>query len=169
MDWFSADHHFFHPAIIGYAGRPFRTEQEMRNIIVKRHNEVVGPKDTTYFIGDVAMIGRHELSKLRPLLEKMNGTKHLILGNHDEGRPFTYERFGFTTVHTALQYNENIILRHDPAACIVMPEKLWLVGHVHNVFHYTTEPIKCLNVGVDVNDFYPVNLEQIEKIMNIKI
>jgi len=130
-DFFSADHHFFHPNILRYCSRPFKNEQEMRNVIVKKHNEVVGPDDTTYFLGDVAMVGRHELSKLGPLLARMNGTKHLILGNHDEGRPFTYEKFGFTTVHTALQYNNDVILRHDPASCNVLPDKIWLVGHVH--------------------------------------
>jgi calcineurin-like phosphoesterase family protein len=91
----------------------------------------------------------------------MNGIKHLILGNHDEGKPFTYERFGFTTVHTALIYNDDVILRHDPATANVMPDKLWLVGHVHNVFRLTTEPVRCYNVGVDVNDFYPVTLDYI--------
>jgi len=42
-----------------------------------------------------------------------------------------------------------------------MPDKLRLVGHVHNVFHVTTDPIVCYNVGVDVNNFYPVTLKQI--------
>lgn len=160
-DFFSADYHFFHPNIIGYTNRPFKNEQEMRNEIIKRHNEVVTKDDTTYVIGDVAMIGRHGLSKLEPILKKMNGTFHLILGNHDEGRPFTYERFGFTSVHTSLMYNKDVVLRHDPACANVMPDKLWLVGHVHNLFKLTVDPIMCYNVGVDVNNFYPVTLEQI--------
>jgi calcineurin-like phosphoesterase family protein len=133
----------------------------MREDIIAKHNEVVGPKDTTYMIGDVAMVGRHGLSKLQTVLNKMNGTKHLILGNHDEGKPFTYERMGFATVHTALQYNDDIILRHDPASANVMPDKIWLVGHVHNLFHLIVNPIVCYNVGVDVNNFYPVTLKHI--------
>lgn len=161
-DWFTSDWHFFHPAIIGYCNRPYKTERAMREDIVSKHNEVVKPEDTVYVLGDCGMLGRDKLSKLRPVLNKMNGTKHLILGNHDEGKPFTYERIGFTTVHTALQYNDFTIMRHDPAAANVMPDKLWLVGHVHNVFHITIDPIVCYNVGVDVNNFYPVNLKQIE-------
>lgn len=167
IDFFSADYHFFHDKILEYTNRPFKNEQEMRNEIIKRHNEVVNEGDTTYVIGDVAMIGRHELSKLEPILKKMHGTFILILGNHDEGSPFTYEKMGFQSVHTALQYNENVILRHDPAASNVMPDKLWLVGHVHNLFKLTVNPIKCYNVGVDVNDFYPVTLEHIQKQINL--
>jgi calcineurin-like phosphoesterase family protein len=160
-DFFTSDWHLFHSNIIKYCSRPFKDEQEMKNVIIKRYNEVVKPEDTVYVLGDVAMIGRHGLSKLEPVLHKMNGIKHLILGNHDEGKPFTYERFGFTTVHTALIYNDDVILRHDPATANVMPDKLWLVGHVHNVFRLTTEPVRCYNVGVDVNDFYPVTLDYI--------
>jgi calcineurin-like phosphoesterase family protein len=153
----------FHYNIIKYANRPFKDENTMKNEIIKRHNEVVRPEDTTYVLGDVAMIGRHGLSKLEPILKKMNGTFHLILGNHDEGKPFTYERMGFTTVHTALQYDTNTILRHDPASAIIMPDKLWLVGHVHNLFKISLKHTICYNVGVDVNNFYPVTLAHIHK------
>jgi len=162
-DFFSADYHFFHERIIKYAERPFKNEKEMRNEIITRHNEIVTVDDTTYVLGDVAMIGRHGLSKLIPVLKKMNGAFHLILGNHDEGKPFSYERVGFTTVSTALKYNDDVILRHDPASANVMPDKLWLVGHVHNIFKLITTPIQCYNVGVDVNNFYPVTLTQIYK------
>jgi len=162
-DFFTADWHMFHEAILGYSRRPFKNEQEMRKEIIRRHNEVVTPEDTTYVLGDVAMIGRHGLSKLGPILSKMNGTKHLILGNHDEGRPFSYELYGFQTVSTALQYDANTILRHDPASAVVMPDKLWLVGHIHNLFKVSLDHTVCYNVGVDVNDFYPVTLEHIHK------
>jgi len=160
-DWFTADWHFNHPTIIKYCDRPYKTERKMKEDIIAKFNEVVNEDDTTYVIGDVGMYGRDKLAMLKPILAKMNGRKHLILGNHDEGKPFTYERMGFTTVHTALQYNKDIFLRHDPAAANVAPNKIWFVGHVHNVFHITIDPIVCYNVGVDVNGFYPVSFEQI--------
>ena len=161
MDFFSSDYHFFHQNILRYAGRPFNTEREMRREIVKRHNEVVKPEDTLYVLGDVTLCPQINLSALEPVLGAMNGTKHLILGNHDTGKPFYYEELGFTSVHTSLQYSHDIILRHDPSAAIVAPDKLWLVGHVHQIFKFLVEPIKIYNVGVDVNNFYPVTLKQI--------
>lgn len=162
-DFFTADWHFFHNAIIEYCKRPFRNEKEMHNTIIRNHNEVVGEQDNVYVIGDVAMLSPSHIERLRPILDRMHGTKHLILGNHDEGKAFSYENVGFTTVHTALIYDKEkkIILRHDPAACVVIPDGLWLVGHVHNLFKFINAPIKCYNVGVDVNDFYPVTIEQI--------
>jgi len=170
IDWFTSDWHFFHNRIIDYCNRPYRDINEMHKEIIYKHNSVVKPGDNVYVLGDCAFLGSERIFKLKPLLDKMNGTKHLIMGNHDDAKPFTYEKIGFTTVHTALVICDGkVILRHDPAAANVMPDKLWLVGHVHNVFHYTIEPIKCFNVGVDVNNFYPVNLKQIEETMDIKI
>lgn len=164
-DWFTSDWHFFHRNVIRYCDRPFKNEKEMGDVIIRNHNEVVKKTDNVYVIGDTAMLSPTKIMKLKPVLDKMNGTKHLILGNHDEGKPFTYEKIGFTTVHTALLYDKerNIILRHDPASCVVSPESLWLVGHVHNLFKIITDPIVCYNVGVDVNNFYPVDLDHIYK------
>lgn len=160
-DFFTADWHLFHPAIINFCKRPFKNEDAMRAALIRNCNEVVGPGDVVYHIGDFAMLRRDQISKIGPVLDKLNGTHILVLGNHDEGKPFTYERLGFLTVHTALIYNSDVILRHDPAACVVQADKLWLVGHVHNLFKCVNAPIRCYNVGVDVNNFYPVTLEQI--------
>lgn len=152
--------------MIEYCKRPFKTLDEMHREIIKRHNEVVKPEDTLYVLGDVTVCPKRDISRLESILNKMNGNKHLILGNHDEGKPFNYEKYGFTTVHTALRYDHNIILRHDPSAAIVSPDKFWLVGHVHNIFKYLTNPINIYNVGVDVNNFYPITLKQIFKEMD---
>lgn len=166
MDWFSSDYHFFHNKIITYTNRPFKDEKEMRETIIRRNNELVSKDDNLYIIGDLALLNQAKIYKLKPVLDKMNGNKHLILGNHDESNPFNYEKLGISTVHTALFYNEDIILRHDPAAANVAPDKLWIVGHVHILFRYLTTPVKCFNVGVDVNNFYPVKLDEILETFN---
>ena len=163
INFFSADYHFFHPKILEYAKRPFKDEKEMRKVIIGRHNEIVKPEDTLYVLGDVTLCPKENLSALGPVLKLMNGTKHLILGNHDTGKPFYYEELGFTSVHTVLNYNSDVVLRHDPSAAITAPDKLWLVGHVHQLFKCLKKPIRIYNVGVDVNNFYPVTLPQIYK------
>jgi len=161
-DYFSSDHHFFHDNIRKYAGRDFKNVKEMNKALIEKHNEVVKPEDTTYFLGDFAIVGRNDRERLRATVGKLNGTKHLILGNHDECRPFDYVDIGFTSVHTSLIYNDSVVLIHDPAAAgVIMQDKLWLVGHVHTLFHYINAPVKCFNVGVDVNNFYPVTLNQV--------
>lgn len=160
-DFFSSDYHFFHHNALKYAMRPFKDLNEMTKEIIRRHNEVVKPEDTIYVLGDVSLCPKRKLSQLTPILKAMNGTKHLVLGNHDDGKPFNYEKYGFTSVHTALQYSDDIVLRHDPSAANIMPDKLWLVGHVHKIFKFLKEPIRIYNVGVDVNNYYPVTLDQI--------
>lgn len=168
-DYFSSDHHFFHDAIRKYAGRNFNNVREMGQCLIRNHNEIVRPEDTTYFLGDFAMVGRHDKDKLVATVKKLNGTKHLILGNHDECRPFDYVNIGFTSVHTSLIYNDDVVLIHDPSAAgVILQDKLWLVGHVHTLFHFVTEPVRCFNVGVDVNNFYPVTLEQVKGIIGAK-
>lgn len=164
-DFFTSDWHLFHHNVLSYANRPFKNLKVMHKEIVERHNEVVKPEDTLYVLGDVTLCPKDNLSALGPILKSMNGTKHLILGNHDTGKPFYYEELGFTTVHTALKYSNDIILRHDPSAAIVAPDKLWLVGHVHQIFRCLLKPIKIYNVGVDVHNFYPVTLKQIYKVL----
>ena len=168
-DFFTADTHYFHDAIREYAGRNFKDVKEMNKALIKKHNEVVGPEDTTYFLGDFAMVGRNDKERIRATVSKLNGTKQLVMGNHDDCRPFDYIDVGFTSAHTSLMYNDDVVLIHDPAAAgVLMQDKLWLVGHVHTLFHYVNEPVRCFNVGVDVNDFYPVTLTQIKEIMGEK-
>lgn len=55
----------------------------MNEEIIRRWNETVGPDDTVYHLGDVALGPiRESLACIR----RLNGHKILILGNHD--RPF---------------------------------------------------------------------------------
>ena len=79
-----ADTHFGHRNIITFKDsdgeiiRKFDTVEEHDEYLVERWNSVVGEFDRVYFLGDVA-IKRIGLAKL----ERMNGKKVLIRGNHD--------------------------------------------------------------------------------------
>jgi calcineurin-like phosphoesterase family protein len=43
------------------------------------------------------------------------------------------------------------------------PEKLVVFGHLHNMVLNTPLPPNSFNVGVDVNSFKPVSLEEIRE------
>jgi len=158
MIWFTADPHFDHENIIEYCKRPFKNIGEMNRVIVGRHNSKVCPTDIVYFIGDIS------LSKSPFLIERfvnrLNGIKFLILGNHDKLNPFDYVDMGFVSVHTSLE-KEGIVMVHDPAISCVDRSKTFLCGHIHELFKVQKNVI---NVGVDVWDFFPVSLEQIMEI-----
>jgi len=171
VKWFTADQHLDHPNILEYEMRPFKKLQDMNNEIIRRHNTVVAPEDTVYFIGDISLRGPENFNYYRALLRKLNGEKHLILGNHDRLNPFAYVEAGFISVHTSLIIRDwdgnEYVLCHDPApACIdhnLRPDsaRIWLCGHVHSLFATCRNVI---NVGVDVRNFTPISFNEVYEI-----
>jgi calcineurin-like phosphoesterase family protein len=156
--WFTSDTHFSHANIIKYCNRPFQDIYEMDRTMVQRWNEVVGPEDTVYHLGDFAMGGRHTGFKFLP---RLNGTKHLILGNHDRSVSTMLE-MGWGTVQKELFLDLDgyrLFLRHHPLhESETMPScDYMLCGHVHDSW---SKKDKMINVGVDVRKFYPITLQE---------
>lgn len=156
--WFTADQHFYHRHVIKYCDRPFRDLNEMHSVLIEKHNEVVQEDDHVYMLGDLAMLGSSQYDKLASIVRRLNGIKHLILGNHDEHKPFAYVKMGFATVHTAVKVEEFWCM-HDPAGSEIVKNELVLCGHVHTLF---TRQRNCLNIGVDVCNFRPVSLGEVK-------
>ena len=166
MRWFTADWHLFHKQIIGYCDRPFPSEKKMRRALINNHNERVSKEDTCFFLGDMAMLGTSQWEHLRGVLKHLNGTKHLIFGNHDDFKWQRYVDIGFTTVHSALWLTEaghKLILAHDPSVyCAIDNNTILLHGHIHTLYRSIPEQM-VVNVGVDMWDFFPINIEHIVK------
>jgi len=164
--WFTADQHFYHRKIIEYCNRPFKSEKHMRNTLINNFNDVVRKDDQTFILGDAAMLGGSQWERLRGVIQKLNGTKHLIYGNHDELRWQRYIDVGFTTTHSALWLDEgghHIVMAHDPSVyCTLAPGTIFLHGHIHTLYKSIPDK-RVVNVGVDMWNYCPVNLEQIFK------
>lgn len=158
MIWFTADQHFGHHNIIKYCKRPFQNVNEMNKVIIERYNQVVSDNDTVYFLGDVALHDKDEYIKIRRCIRQLKGEKHLILGNHDKLKPFTYLKIGFESVHTQLELN-TLLLVHDPANAYKRPNKLHITGHVHNLWVVQNN---CYNVGLELHNYYPVDYKYIQ-------
>jgi calcineurin-like phosphoesterase family protein len=111
----------------------------------------------------------HELMEVFDRI-KCRDSMHLVLGNHDKLDKGLYWDMGFETVET---YNSvtrfegrkpfHLKLIHDPAICTVDYGQYWACGHVHRLFKYLPES-KVVNVGVDVWNYRPVELEEIKKL-----
>lgn len=170
MYFFTGDQHYFHKNIIlpTYCNRPYRSESQMRQDITHRHNVAVSPKDEVYHMGDFAMCGTAQWEKVAGIVSKLNGIHHLILGNHDYLKPFTYIRAGFTSVHTSFWIDIDgvrYVMVHDPSVYCMMPGNcVLLCGHVHTLFK-TIKDERILNVGVDVNDFNPLSFDQVKEVI----
>jgi len=157
--FFTADQHFGHKNIAKYTERPWKEVNEMDRQLIFNHNQVVKEEDTVYHIGDFAW-GTASY-KIENILSRMNGTHHLILGNHDLLRPFTYVNCGFTSVHTSLTLTFDdvlLVLAHDPSVSQVAVNIMFLCGHIHRLFNVQGN---CLNVGIDIWEYLPVSLDMV--------
>lgn len=122
------DTHFGHRKLLAFesGGRPFATIEEHDEALVERWNAVVNKRDTVYHLGDV-LFGRHSFAHLA----RLNGTKKLVAGNHDQYPTAAYlEHFSRVLGSAELH---GCILTHIP----VHPSqfgryKLNIHGHLHS-------------------------------------
>lgn len=161
--FFTSDTHFGHRHIIGPAKRPFATTDDMDAALVANWNAAVAPGDTVYHLGDVC----HHGVRSAECLAALNGTIHLIEGNHDRAL-LGHDASRFASVSQILDleiYGQRIVLFHYP-----MREwngawrGAWhFFGHVHA--RYDRQPIGySLDVGVDSHDLRPWSFDEIAAI-----
>lgn len=78
--FFTSDTHFNHANILKFCERPFKTIDEMNEVLIDNWNKVVKEDDIVFHLGDFCFGGPQLWNKF---LERLNGKKYLILGNHD--------------------------------------------------------------------------------------
>ena len=150
--FFTSDTHFNHANVIKYCARPFASIDAMNREMIVRWNSVVGPEDTVYHLGDFAM---GKPSEWPYFLQQLNGAKKILIrGNHDRS-PKQMLEGGFAEVHEKLEWN-GWLLQHHPIAT----NRKLLCGHIHEKW---TRIGWVINVGVDVWDFTPRTIEELEK------
>jgi len=144
----TADQHFYHGNIIKYCNRPFKTYQEMNEVMIKKWNDKVSENDIVIHLGDFSLFGNEKAKEIR---SKLNGTIILIRGNHDYKLT---EDCGFIIVEGNLIIGNNI-LSHKPLQEI--PEGFVNVfGHIH---HHKAYSGKC--VCVEQTNYEPIELDNI--------
>lgn len=158
--WISSDHHFGEDRF-ELMGRPFKTVDEHNNTIIDRHNKLVAPDDLVYLNGDV-LYQKGDIEKNLPLIGKMNGRKILIRGNHDA--PITDEQFA-PYFEQIVKEGDGIELDVEGIPCYIthyptrsVKDRFNLTGHIHAAWRFQ---LNMMNVGVDVNHFYPLNMNRI--------
>lgn len=92
--YFTSDWHIGHKNILDLCDRPFRNLNHMHEALIKNYNACVREQDTCYFLGDMGMGKSPAIEKAIP---RLNGTKILILGNHDSSKGIM-QRLGFDVV-----------------------------------------------------------------------
>jgi len=159
--FFTADLHFGHGGIIEICTRPFNHMRHMEKSLIRNWNSVVSEDDMIYVIGDFSMKTKLHRGFYENIMNKLNGKKILICGNHEIDSTLFYagdNGVGFQQVVYPYLEVEEFILIHDPVSSIVFPNRPWITGHVHQMWHTMRN---CFNCGVDVNDYTPVSIETI--------
>lgn len=161
--WITSDTHFFHNNIINHCSRPFQNIEEMNVSLVNNWNSIVKPGDIVYHLGDFCFSNK---TNIENMVKRLNGYKVLVMGNHDKDRsknPGWWMERGFDEVYFDPIMFGDFILSHEPI--IDLEYGLFnLHGHTHNTMHraikgYTTD--LYFNVGVDVHNYLPINLDEI--------
>ena len=125
-----SDTHFGHEAIIRYCNRPFTSVEEMDQTMIKRWNETISNKDVVIHLGDFALCGK---DKTREIIQKLNGKKILIMGNHDNYSEQFYRDAGFHTVSRfPIIYDNFYMMSHAPLQLTETTCYFNAYGHVHN-------------------------------------
>jgi calcineurin-like phosphoesterase family protein len=166
--WFTADLHTSHRRIIEYCNRPFSSVEEMDKVLLHNFFSLVKYGDTVYYLGDLSFNKESIVSFLNTC--KSNGIKiNFIEGNHDvknrkiiEPLVETYEKQNYISVN-----GQGIFLCHYSM-------RTWHKSHFNSwqLFAHSHGMLKTVgkqhDVGVDNNNFYPINLYQVIDIMKNK-
>lgn len=164
--WFTADTHFGHANIIKYCNRPFANVQEMDEAMIANWNETVAPTDDVYHLGDFSF---YRPPQTMAILERLNGIKRLITGNHDSRQSQRLRGWDYVVpinVPWPLTTSEGgtLWLAHYPTPPGEGGRSWQLCGHVHDSWLRRSDKVSgsvILNVGVDVHAFRPINEAQV--------
>jgi len=169
MIYFISDTHFCHNNIIKYCNRPFKNIDDMNKKVIDNWNSIVSNDDVIYHLGDFCLGSNEDIINI---YSKLNGKKYFIRGNHDRKSASFYEKLGFIVLKNApIVLDEyKLMLSHTP-----LPNKkildgyINLHGHIHNKKLNDDYPSKVyseklhINLSVDVTNFKPVSLDEINK------
>lgn len=160
----TSDTHFNHANIIKYCDRPFSTTEEMNKALIANWNRVVGPEDTVFHLGDVALAKGH--SMLNEFIKPLNGKKILIRGNHDKKSDEDFIKAGFEKVsYWPIVYDNYFILSHQPMFVTDKLPYANIYGHVHNRPEYKDYTANTFCACVERWGYAPVDFEFIKQKM----
>lgn len=164
MIYVTSDLHFGHKNIIEYENRPFKDIEEMDKKLIENWNNIITDKDTIYILGDFSW---HRGEKTNEILKKLKGRKILIIGNHDRNflSDKKFDRSLFEAIYDYLVIKNNgthYVLFHYPIAEFDGKNNgyIHLYGHIHSMMPELEKKLKySYNVGIDRNNYKPVNIE----------
>lgn len=140
MTYFISDLHLGHKNCLEFDERPFSNVEEQDEYIIKQWNSVVNADDDVWELGDISW---YAADKTIEIFNRLNGNKHLCVGNHDQKllkndnvRKLFVEIVDYKEIY--LNNKSGIVLCHYPIPCYNKHLYGWyhLYGHVHKTFEW---------------------------------
>jgi calcineurin-like phosphoesterase family protein len=159
MIFFTSDTHFNDPRILRLDRRPFASLAQHDEALIELWNATVGPNDDVWHLGDFANGSAETVSSL---LSRLNGSKHLIIGNNDGAATLAASAWASVDHYKELSVDGSLlILCHYPFRTWNQIGKRSINLHGHS--HGRLKPLtRQHDVGVDSWDFRPVSLAAIQ-------
>lgn len=153
-NFITSDLHFYHQNIIKFCPETrghYSSMDHMHDSMIREWNSEVSSEDHTYILGDVAFCVP---KKAVEILQQLNGTKTLIIGNHDEKLVKHWEfcdEFLQVTQYKTIKHNDrHIVMMHYPIARWDRQHygSLHFHGHMHGK-PTVLEGLRAMDVGYD--------------------
>ena len=162
----TADLHLGHEAIRRHCNRPWPTLEEMDEALISNWNATVPKrKALIYIVGDFAWKNHNRY------LNRLNGKKVLIKGNHDKMSQDCLKNFSGVYERLATKIDDKVVV-FDHYCGLVWNRSVhgsWLIyGHSHGRIG-ESETIPRCDAGVDVWGYRPVPWEAMKKKLESRI
>ncbi|MEW6437044.1 MAG: hypothetical protein AB1508_07720 [Pseudomonadota bacterium] len=157
--YFTSDTHFGDARRLRIDKRPFKTIGEHDAALIARWNEIVGPDDDVYHLGDFAVT--MDAAAVESWLAALNGRKHLIVGNNDSPAVTGSSAWASISHYVELVIDGRlVVLCHYPFRTWHRSAKgaIDIHGHSHGKLK---ELPRQYDVGIDVFDYRPVTFAEI--------
>jgi len=158
MLYFTSDTHFADPRVLRIDRRPFSNMAEHDAALIAQWNNVVGPRDEVWHLGDFA---RGTQGDVEALLGRLHGTKHLIIGNNDPAPTLAAAGWASQQHYAEMRIEGQLyVLCHYPFRTWNQMGKrsINLHGHSHGKLSPQT---RQYDVGVDPQGLQPRRLEEV--------
>jgi len=158
-DYFISDCHFHHQKVILYENRPFKDSDEMNELMIKNWNNTVSKRDKVFFLGDFSFSNK---KNTQPIIERLNGWKFFVLGNHDyKWSPKSWREMGVDeATKYPIIYKDFYMLSHFPLYLNDKSPYANLHGHIHSK---KMTGGNFFNVSVECINYTPILFEDIQK------
>ncbi|MBX4862851.1 hydrolase [Rhizobium sophorae] len=160
MIYFTGDTHFGDSRVLRLDKRPFANMVEHDDALIWNWNQTVGTDDEVWHLGDFMSASGGECAEL---LARLNGRKHLIVGNNDPTTTTNSPGWESVQHYAELRHDRHhLVLCHYAFRTWNQMSKKSINLHGHS--HGRLKPLpRQYDVGVDGQELRPVTLEVLLK------